>query len=149
MIEIRPFRAEDMLYVIEHGIKEVGLKSQATKELVKAAEEREKSGTCITGRVNGEIIGVAGIDPIWEGVGEIWMMLTPYVDKNIKEVYKCIREGIKKLIDECKLRRVESYGRVDFPQCHVLFKHLGFKVEGKKEAYTPDGVDCVMYAKVK
>ena len=149
MIDVRDFKADDMLWVLEHGVKEFGLKVIPNNELRQMAKEREESGKCVTGRVDGEIVGVAGIDELWPGVGDIWLMLTPYINRHVKEGYKCILKGMKKLIKEHKLRRVQSYGRVDFPECHILFKHLGFKVEGMAKGYSPDGVDCIMYAKVK
>jgi len=149
MIEVKPLKAEDILFVIENGVKEVGLKATPTDEMKALAKEREESGMCFTGWVDGEIIGIAGLDKLWEGVGNMWMMLTPLIDKHLKESYRCILKGMKKLIDENKLRRVQSYGRVDFPECHILFEHLGFKVEGLARKYTPDGVDAIMYAKVK
>lgn len=149
MIEVKPFKASDMLWVIDHGVKELNLRATPTDEMKALAKEREESGTCVTGWVDGEIIGIAGLDKLWEGVGNMWMMLTPLVDKHLKESYKCIRQGMKKLIEENNLRRIQSYGRTDFPECHILFDHLGFKAEGIARKYTPDGVDCVMYAKVK
>ena len=149
MIDIKPMKAEDMLWVIDHGVKELGVRATPTEEMKALARDREQSGTCITGRIDGEIVGVAGIDEFWTGVGDMWMMITPMIDNRVKETYKCIRAGMKKLIKDNSLRRVQSYGRVDFPQCHTLFKHLGFSVEGKAKKYTPDGVDCIMYAKVK
>lgn len=148
MIEVKPFKADDMLYVIEHGVLEIGLKAQPTEEIRQAAQEREESGQCVTGWVNGEIIGIGGIDEEWKGVGNIWLMLTPKIYEYLKEGYKCIRQGMKKLIDDGNYHRVESYGRVDFPACHILFKHLGFDVEGIARKKTHDKVDCLMYAKV-
>ena len=142
-------KAEDMMWVIDNGVLEVNLRSDPTDELLKAAKEREESGKCITGWVDGEIIGVAGIDVLWEGVGDIWLMLTPAIYSHMKDGYRAIRDGMKKLIDDNKMRRIQSHGRVDFPACHNLFAHLGFEVEGLARKYTTDGVDCVLYAKVK
>ena len=149
MIEVKPLKADDILWVIEHGVKEVGLKAVPTDEMRELSLEREKSGTCITGWLDGTIIGVAGIDKCWEGVGDVWLMLTPSINSNVREGYKCIRQGMKKLIKDNKMRRLQSYGRVDFPECHILFKHLGFKVEGLARKYSPDGVDCIMYARLQ
>lgn len=149
MIEVKDFKAEDMLWVIDHGVLEVNLRAEPNEEMKKAAQDREKSGKCVTGWVDGEIIGVAGIDMMWKGCGEIWLMLTPAIYGHMKDGYRCIRDGMKKLIDVNNLRRVQSHGRVDFPACHNLFKHLGFEVEGKAKGYTFDGVDCILYAKVK
>ena len=119
-----------------------------TDELRKMAKQREDSGMCVTGWIDGKPECVAGIDIMWEGVGDVWLMITPFIDNHVKESYKCIRKGLKKLIKDHKIRRLQSYGRVDFAQCHTLFKHLGFEVEGLARQYTPDSVDCIMYAKV-
>ncbi len=148
MIDVRPMKAEDMLWVIEHGVKELNLRSEPTDELRKMAKQREDSGMCVTGWIDGKPECVAGIDIMWEGVGDVWLMITPFIDNHVKESYKCIRKGLKKLIKDHKIRRLQSYGRVDFAQCHTLFKHLGFEVEGLARQYTPDSVDCIMYAKV-
>ncbi len=148
MIDVRPMKAEDMLWVIEHGVKEVQLKMKPTEEMKDFAKQREDSGMCVTGWIDGKPECVAGIDIMWEGVGDVWLMITPFIDNHVKESYKCIRKGLKKLIKDHKIRRLQSYGRVDFAQCHTLFKHLGFKVEGLARQYTVDGIDCIMYAKV-
>lgn len=149
MIELKPFKAEDMLWVVEHGVKELGLKAIPDDDMKALAKAREESGKCLTGWVDGEVVGVTGIEEKWPGVADIWLMLTPYINKHVKQGYQCILRGIEKLINDNNLRRVQSYGRVDFLECHILFKHLGFEVEGLAKAYTPDGVDCIMYAKVK
>lgn len=149
MIEVKPMKAEDMLWVIRNGIKEAGLWAEPNEEMRKVAKEREESGMCVTGWINGQPECVAGIDRIWSGVGDVWMMITPYIDNHIKEGYVCIRKGLRELIEKHKIRRLQSYGRIDFPECHNLFKHLGFEVEGYARKYTPDGVDCVMYALIK
>ena len=149
MINITPLKAEDILYVIEHGVKEVGLKAHPTKDMIQAAREREESGLCTTGWVDGKIVGCGGIDILWEGVGEVWLMLTPYINEKPKEGYRCIREGFNKLIENNNLRRIQGYGRAGFHEAHIPFKHLGFSVEGKMKQYTPDGVDCIMYARIK
>lgn len=149
MIDVRPMKAEDMLWVIAHGVKELSLRATPTDEMKKVAKEREESGMCVTGWVNGEPQCVAGIDLLWKGCGDVWLMLTPCIDKNVREGYLCIRKGLKKLIKDHKIRRLQSYGRVDFAECHILFKHLGFEVEGLAREYTADGTDCIMYSLIR
>lgn len=145
---IRPLKAEDMIYVIEKGVKEFNLKAQGTDELWKLARAREKNEMCLTGAVNGEIVACGGIDLMWPGVGEVWLMLTPDVDEYPKATYKIIRDGLNKIIESNNLFRVQAWGRIGFDKAHILFKHLGFKPEGIARKYTPDGVDCILYAKV-
>lgn len=149
MSGVKSFKAEDMLWVTSRGIKELNLKAtpSVNDELKALAEEREKSGKCFTGWVDGEIVGVGGMDESRTGVAEIWLILSPYIDE--VQGYKCILEGMKNLINDNHLRRIQFFGRVDFPQCHILFEHLGFKVEGIARKYTPDGVDAIMYGLIR
>jgi ribosomal protein S18 acetylase RimI-like enzyme len=147
--EIRPMIAEDMLWIVEHGIKEFGVKCKPTHEMVEVALNRERNGQCITGLVDGRIVGVGGLDEMWTGVGEVWMYLAHDTDAYPKLTYKIIRDGIKKLIEDNDFWRVQAWGRVDFDKAHTLFKHLGFKPEGIAKKYTPDKVDAILYAKVK
>ena len=135
MIEIKPLKAGDILWAVEHGVKECNIKVQSSEDIKNIARERETSGS-MTGWVDGKIVGCGGIDIIWEGVGSIWLLLTTYIDEHPKEGYLCIKEGFEKLIKDNNLRRIEGVGRVDFLESHILFKDLGFKVEGKKRKYT-------------
>ncbi len=146
--EIRPLIAEDMIWVLENGVKEFGLKFLPHEQLTELALERENNGKCITGLVDGNIVGCGGLDVMWPGVAEVWVMLSYEVDKFPMRAYEVIAEGLKELIEDNDLWRVQAYGRVDFPEAHTLFRHLGFKVEGKARKYNPDGTDSISYAKV-
>jgi len=145
----RPLKAEDMIWVIENGVKEFGLKCMSNARIRELAEAREANGQCITGIVNDEIVGCGGIDLLWKGVGEVWLTLSYEVDKYPKRAYEVIKEGLEKLIKDNGLWRIEAWGRLDFPQAHTLFRHLGFKPEGKARKRTPDKVDCLLYAIVR
>jgi RimJ/RimL family protein N-acetyltransferase len=144
--EIRPFKAQDMLEIISGETKEYGLDLYSNEQV---AEQTERDGLSVTGLVDGEIVGCGGIRKMWDGVGECWLILSPEVDKYPLSAYICIKQGIEKLIDENNFIRLQAWGRLDFPQAHTLFKHLGFKPEGTAKKYTPDGVDCILYAKVR
>jgi len=146
---IRPFKKEDMAYVLNNGIKEYGMCSFSDENLEKLATRREENGQCITGVVNDVIVGVGGIDIMWEGVGEVWIMLTNEVNKVPFSAYQVIKDGLQKLIDDNNLFRVQAWGRVGFDKAHTLFRHLGFTPEGVAKKYTPDKVDCILYSKVK
>ncbi len=144
--EIRPFRAEDMLEIISGETKEFGLDMYSNEEI---AKQTEKDGMSMTGIVDGAIVGCGGIRKLWDGVGECWLILSPDVDKYAVSAYVCIRDGFKELMKEHNFRRLQAYGRMDFPKAHALFKHLNFKVEGRARKYTPDGCDCILYARIK
>ncbi len=146
---ILPLKAEDIIWLIEHGVKEFGLKIIGTQQIREVAEAREANNQCLTAIVNDEIVGCGGIDLLWPGVGEVWLMLSCEIDKYPLQALQIIKDGLAKLIDDNNLWRAEAWGRVGFPQAHKLFKYLGFKVEGKGRKRTPDKADAILYAIVR
>ena len=74
---IRPFRAEDMMTIINEGTKEQGIKYYGAGTLEELAQQTEEDGLSITGIINGEIVGCGGIRKLWVGVGEVWTILSP------------------------------------------------------------------------
>ena len=143
------FYAEDMEWILESGVKEFGLKFIPNEQLKELARTREENGQCVTGWVDGKIVGVGGIDEMWPGVGEVWLLLSYEVNRCPKHSYKVIRDGLKKLIDDNNLHRCQAWCRVDFAEACTLFRHLGFKPEGIAEKYLPDGTDAILFSKVK
>ena len=146
---VRSFRAEDMVWVIENGVKEFGLKILSNDHIRDLAQARESNGQCVTGVVNDKIVGCGGVDMIFEGVGEVWVMLTYEVDKYPIRVYEVIKEGLGKLINDNGLWRTEAWCRKGFAKGHTLFRHLGFKAEGIARKRSPDGIDSILYAIVR
>jgi hypothetical protein len=146
---VRPFVAEDMTVIINGGIKEKNIEYYGTGTLEELAQQTEQDGLSMTGIVNDEIVGCGGIRKLWPGVGETWLMLSPEVNKYPIRTYECIKEGFEKLIGDNDFVRLQAWGRIGFTKAHTLFKHLGFKPEGIARKYTPDGVDCILYAKVR
>ncbi len=150
--ELRPFRAEDMVWITQTGIKEYGLQHLSAESVRELAEAREKNGQCITGWVDGEICACGGIDLMWEGVGEVWVMVSPKIDtypmRHKINAVKIIKDGLDKLIKDNKLWRVQAWGRIGYAKAHTLFRHLGFKAEGLAKKYAPDKCDCILYSKI-
>ncbi len=147
--EIRPFKADDMLWIIRQGTKEENIKLYGTKSLRELAEQTEIDNLSMTGLVDGVIIGCGGIRELWTGVGEVWLMLSPEVNRFPIRTGEVILDGMRALIEDNDFFRLQGWCRVGFVKAHTLFKHLGFKVEGTARKYTPDKVDCILYAKVE
>ncbi len=145
----KPFKAEDMMLIIEMGTKEQGIKYYGHGTLEELAQQTEEDGLSMTGYVNDEIVGCGGIRKLWDGVGEVWLMLSPNTALYPTKTYECIREGLQKLIDENDFVRLQAWGRIGFTKAHTLFKHLGFKAEGIARKYTPDQCDSILYAIIK
>jgi hypothetical protein len=143
-----PFHAEDMLWILENGIKEFGIKCIPNEQMIELAYAREENGQCVTGWVDGNIVGCGGIDLMWPGVGEVWLFLSYETDKYPVKSFRVIKRGIDKLIKDNNLTRCQGWCRKDFTKAHTLFRHLRFKPEGIAEKYMPDGTDAILYAKV-
>lgn len=146
---IRPFKAQDMIDIVETGIKEFGVKIVGSEHIKELAEAREANGRCKTAVVDDKVIGIGGLDEIFVGVYEAWLMLSYEVDNRPIESYEVIRDGFAKLFKDKSVRRIEAWCRTDYPKAHTLLKHLGFKVEGKARKRMPDKTDAILYAKVK
>ena len=147
MIDIRPFVANDMRQVMIAGIKEVGVNPLSDKQDMQINEDREANGQCRTCLINGKVVGCGGIDLMWPGVGEVWVALSN--DISAITAYRGIAKGLKRVMKDNDLWRVQGWARVVFKEAHALFQHLGMEEEGVARKYTPDGVDCVLYSKVR
>ena len=143
--EIRAFRAEDLLYIVGDGLKEKGIELFGKQSLRELAEQTEDDDMSMTGLVDGNIVACGGIRKLWDGVGEVWLMLSPQVNAFKIRTAECILNGMRALIEDNDFFRLQGWCRVDFTEAHTLFRHLGFKAEGIAKKYTPDGVDCILY----
>lgn len=146
--DIREMTPFDMMYVLRNGTREINLDAYGEDNLQELAEERAKHQS-IAGFVNDECVGVGGIEPLWEGVGEAWLMLSNKVADYPIPAYLTIRDGMEELIENNKLTRIQSWVRVDFAKAHKMMKHLGFKAEGVARKYTPDGADCILFGLIR
>ena len=70
--EIRPFKASDMVWILEHGVKEFGLRFLPAEQIDELARAREENGQCITGLVDSQLVGCGGIGWLWPGGGDVW-----------------------------------------------------------------------------
>ena len=151
MIEIIDFKAEHMIELLKAGIVECGMSGES-EAIEEVAAIREESGKCITGLINGEVVGSAGVDLYWPGVGEIWMMVKSKrkdvsVLRNVEGI-TVIRKGIERLIKDHKLVRAQVHVRLDFRRMHRLIKILGFEKEGLQRKWMPDGADVIVYSRI-
>jgi hypothetical protein len=147
-VEIKPFQAEDMIFIIGDGVKEGNISLYGDANLQSLADNLVKDGMSMTGYVDGKIVACGGIKKLWDGVGEVWLMLSPEIDKLTLRTGECIFRGLDELIRNNDFVRLQGWCRKDFVKAHTLFKHLGFTPEGVARKYTPDGVDCILYGKV-
>ncbi|GAI14456.1 unnamed protein product, partial [marine sediment metagenome] len=63
---------------------------------------------CYTVLADGKIAGIFGLFIMWEGVGELWLMLTKdYMDFGVSgfKIYKIIEDRINRMISENNIVR--------------------------------------------
>ena len=102
-------------------------------------------GLAFTGEVDGKVIGMAGVIPMWNGRAIAWALLAGDSGKHFPHIHK----AIKRFLDDVPFNRVEATVDVGFKQGSRWVKMLGFELEGYMKAYRPNGGDSLLYAKVK
>lgn len=90
-------------------------------------------------------IASAGVITQWQGRGMAWAFLADMGPRQFVGVHR----AVKKFLDGCYLQRIEMTVDCDFPEAHRWAEMLGFEMEAPRmRAYSPDGRDCSLYARV-
>ncbi len=99
--------------------------------------------------LDGDILLLVGVFPLWEGVGEIWTLFP----QNAKELFRrnprSILKGIKKYLNLLPFRRLQTIVRSDFKVGIKFVEHFGFQREGLLKQYGLDKKDYYRYALLK
>ncbi len=136
------------MLLLEEGIMECGVMSRGNEALWELAYARERSGDCFSGYINGELVGCAGLDLYWQGVGELWMMLSPKGKKNPITTVKTVKTYLNMIIKDNELWRVQTTGRIDSPDACRLIEILGFEQTCLLKKYGSDKSDYFLYSMV-
>lgn len=92
-----------------------------------------------------QVLACAGIIPMWEGRAEAWALLAA----DLKPHFLGIHYATKRFLNACGMRRIEAAVDAQFGCARGWVEALGFIYEGPLAKYTPDGRDCLRYARVK
>ena len=103
-------------------------------------------GDSFTGIIDGRIVVCAGVVPMWAGRGETWALIAGDIGKlGMRELHYAAR----RYLEMSQLRRIEAHCDASFKQAHRWLKLLGFQYEGPLAKYTPDGRDCLRFARIR
>lgn len=84
---------------------------------------------CYTLEHEGRPLGIGGFRLINLTTAWAWVDLTHLSGSHIIQCYRVIKEWIEIFVEEHKLKRLQAYVKVDFPEAIRMVEHLGFEWE--------------------
>ena len=104
-----------------------------------------QAGNAFTAIKKNQVIGCAGVELIWPNRGIAWSLLGKISGAEMLAVHR----RVSKFLDRQSLRRIEMTVDAGHRPGHRWARMLGFQHEGRLQAYTPDGRDCDLYARIQ
>lgn len=106
-------------------------------------------GPCYSAFNGDDLVACAGVNILWPGVGEAWMVSTPNIFANKKFLHKSVKDILQRIINNHSLFRVQATVLFGFEKGRIWVERLGFKREGVMKKYDRDGNDYWLYAMVR
>lgn len=112
----------------------------------KCGESIEQHSTAFTGLWYNEVVGCAGVTPLWPGVETAWALL----GQKIPMTFVCIHKSVAMFLENRQVRRIETMVDCDHVAGHRWAHALGFICEAPcMSRRSADGRDMAMYARTK
>ena len=112
---------------------------------VSYAESLKLGGPAFSAVVDNEIIASLGIIPQWQNRAVAWGL----IGENAAQHFIPLHRAVRRFLELSDYRRIETSVATNFKEGHRWAQLLGFKNEGTMKAFTPNGDDCDLYAKVR
>ena len=106
-------------------------------------KEAVEAYTCY---VDGEIFCIGGLNILWEGVGELWVIGSVAIPKHRFSYTKIVKFYLEYFKKKYKLKRVQAQIVDDYDMLKRFAEHLGFVYEGTLHNYCGGDLDNCMYA---
>lgn len=97
---------------------------------------------------DGKIIACGGVYPLWEGVGQCWMIASNNYKEHGLNVGRYMRLAIDTAQKQFGFKRVQGTTRADHGDAIDFLEWAGFKREGLLKNYGYNGKDHIMYARI-
>jgi len=91
------------------------------------------------------VLGCAGLVPQWEGRAIVWALLAADIGRGMVVVHRAVDRFLSLRTE----RRIEATCDHSFGAASRWLLMLGFQHEGTMRAFTPDGHDHDLYARVQ
>ncbi len=102
-------------------------------------------GQAFTGVVGDTVIGCAGCIDQWDNRTIAWALVSASAGRHMVSVHRAVAG----FLAQAKSRRIETFVDAEFPEGRRWMSMLGFKQEGRMEAFSPCGRDFDLYARVR
>ena len=99
-------------------------------------------------REDGWCIGAYGLIVLWPGVARAWGMFSTQLLKNHGSVLALHIVKDLRRAEKVGVRRIEATTATNHMEARAFLRWLGFQAEGLMRAYSPDGADAYLFAKV-
>ena len=98
----------------------------------------KSSGATFSWWEDRKILGICGIMPLWTGVGEAYMFLSPEFKKRKLRCIKDIKNYLDLITKQFKFHRLNCYVIKDFKKAVRLAEFFGFEIEAELKQYGPN-----------
>jgi hypothetical protein len=139
---VQPFQPEHLERLLLQPAQEYARPYLSDPAYAKALVLPGHSFTALDGD---RVLACAGIIPLWEGRAEAWALM----GRDLRAHFLAIHHATRRFLNACGMRRVEAAVDAQFGCAKGWIEALGFEEEGVLRAYTPDGRDCIRYARVR
>jgi hypothetical protein len=143
-----PYKKEHGRFILANNFRDTEewmTRNKYADAFLEGWEQVECSYTII---VDEKIVACAGVYVTILGTGEAWTLFSNDLYKYPKSIYKAIKEGLERVIEEKKLRRVQAQVGFDNSTAQSFIKHLGFTYEGTMRKAGPNGENMLLYARI-
>jgi hypothetical protein len=94
-----------------------------------------------------ELTGVGGVMPLWDGVGEVWLLLTEEGKKSSVSLLKDSKWFIEYLLEKEGYHRLQCSIVCEFVSAHRFISACGFVPEGIMADYGPNKEHFTRYVR--
>jgi hypothetical protein len=140
-VTIRPYKADDLFEIREQFWQQGTHQTYAEA----CALERGYAAYTAVSSISGRVLACAGIMEIWQGRGLCWASL----DFEVRPLMPAIHKRMLAELDKSPFRRLEMYVAPGFIQGWEWAKRLGFELESRMQAASPDGRDLYVFKRVR
>lgn len=139
-MKIVPFRAEHLEALVLQKAQR-NMESYLTSDYGLILERAGQAFSAINGS---RVIGCAGVEVLWRNRGVAWSLLGQITPVELLSVHR----QVSTFLERQHLRRIEMMVDARHLPGQRWASMLGFQFEGTLRAYTPDGRDCHLYARI-